>query len=137
VFTAGSAPIKVDPNGDFEVEQIYVSYVKLADPKARYPLLLWQWRRPHRRHLWRRSPTVSRVGRCSSCAPGTTSPMPSSVAAPPGARYPEIFTTEPWFRTKRQAWEDFRIGAVGSYRLAPAERVALPGQLFPTEAFDQ
>ena len=24
VFTAGSAPIKVDPNGDFEVEQMYV-----------------------------------------------------------------------------------------------------------------
>src|SRR5215510_14035880 len=41
VFTAGSAPIKVDPNGDFEVEQMYVSYIKLAQPKARYPLLLW------------------------------------------------------------------------------------------------
>ena len=41
VFTAGSAPIKVDPNGDFEVEQMYVSYTKLAQPKARYPLLLW------------------------------------------------------------------------------------------------
>jgi len=41
VFTAGSAPIKVDPNGDFEVEQMYVQYVKRANPKARYPLLLW------------------------------------------------------------------------------------------------
>src|SRR5713101_1042261 len=41
VFTAGSQPIKVDPNGDFEVEQMYVQYVKLAQPKARYPLLLW------------------------------------------------------------------------------------------------
>ena len=53
------------------------------------------------------------------------------------ARYPEIFTSEPLFRTKKQAWEDFRIGPVGSYKLNPAERVALPGQLFPTEAFDQ
>jgi len=41
IFTAGSAPIKVDPNGDFEVEQMYVQYVKRANPKARYPLLLW------------------------------------------------------------------------------------------------
>src|SRR5437899_2626155 len=41
VFTAGSAPIKVDPNGDFEVEQMYVGFIKLAQPKARYPLLLW------------------------------------------------------------------------------------------------
>jgi pimeloyl-ACP methyl ester carboxylesterase len=53
------------------------------------------------------------------------------------ARYPEIFTSEPLFRTKKQAWEDFRIGPVGSYKLNPTERVALPGQLFPTEAFDQ
>src|SRR4029453_4018055 len=41
VFTAGSAAVKVDPNGDFEVERMYVQYVKLASPKARYPLLLW------------------------------------------------------------------------------------------------
>ena len=40
-FTAGSSPIEVDPNGDFEVEQMYVHYVRLAQPKARYPLLLW------------------------------------------------------------------------------------------------
>jgi hypothetical protein len=30
VFTAGSAPIKVDPNGDFEVEQVYVQRVSPA-----------------------------------------------------------------------------------------------------------
>ena len=33
VFTAGSAPIKVDPNGDFEVEQMYVGFTKLAQPQ--------------------------------------------------------------------------------------------------------
>ena len=40
VFSAGTPPLKVNPNGDFEVEQMYVQYVKLADPKAKYPLLL-------------------------------------------------------------------------------------------------
>ena len=34
-------PIKVDPNGEFEVEQMYVQYVKLAKPKGKVPLLLW------------------------------------------------------------------------------------------------
>src|SRR5262245_46614755 len=33
VFTAGSPPVKFDPNGDFEVEQMYVQYVKLARPR--------------------------------------------------------------------------------------------------------
>jgi hypothetical protein len=104
VFTAGSAPIKVDPNGDFEVEQMRELRQARPPEGALSPLALGRCRRAWPR-LW--------------------------------ARYPEIFTTEPLFRTKKQAWEDFRIGAVGSYRLAPSERVALPGQLFPTEAFDQ
>src|SRR6266571_1941147 len=43
VFTAGAAPFKVDPNGEFEVEQMYVQYVKLFGPyaRAKYPLLMW------------------------------------------------------------------------------------------------
>src|SRR4051812_41740764 len=40
VFSAGAPPLKVDPNGEFEVEQMYAQYVKLRRPKARYPLLL-------------------------------------------------------------------------------------------------
>src|SRR6185295_12503182 len=35
VFTAGGPAVKVDPNGDFEVEQMYVQYVKLTSPKAK------------------------------------------------------------------------------------------------------
>ena len=41
VFTPGAPPIKVDPNGEFEVEQMYVQFVKLAQPKAKVPMLLW------------------------------------------------------------------------------------------------
>src|SRR5260221_2484683 len=40
VYSAGAPPLKVDPNGEFEVEQMYAQYVKLTNPKARYPLLL-------------------------------------------------------------------------------------------------
>ena len=41
VFSPGMPAIKVDPNGEFEVEQMYVQYVKLAQPKGKVPLLLW------------------------------------------------------------------------------------------------
>ena len=41
VFSAGMPAIKIDPNGEFEVEQMYVQYVKLAQPKAKVPILLW------------------------------------------------------------------------------------------------
>ena len=55
------------------------------------------------------------------------------------ARYPEIFKTEPFFRTKKEAWELFRLGPEGSgYNTDPARRVAFPeGTLFPVKAFDQ
>jgi hypothetical protein len=35
VFTPGSPPFKVNPNGDFEVEQMYVQYVKLHESSVR------------------------------------------------------------------------------------------------------
>ena len=40
-FTAGSAPRKVDPNGEFEVGQMYVQYVRLKKPRAKLPVLFW------------------------------------------------------------------------------------------------
>jgi hypothetical protein len=45
-FTAGMAPVKVDPNGQFEIEQMYVQYFKLAICAADVAR-----RRPHRGHL--------------------------------------------------------------------------------------
>jgi pimeloyl-ACP methyl ester carboxylesterase len=132
VFSPGAPPIKVDPNGEFAVEQMYVQFVKLAQPKAKVPILLWHgggltgvtWEtKPDGKPGWQQfflnagydvyvSDAVER-GRAS------------------WARYPEIFKSEPMFRTKKEAWELFRIGP--SYEA----KVAFEGQQFPIEAFDQ
>ena len=117
---------------------MYVQYVKLASPKARYPLLLW-----HGGGLtgvtWETKPDGQPGWQLFFLRAGhdvyVSDAMERGRAS--WARYPEIITSEPLFRTKKQAWEDFRIGAVGSYKLNPADRVALPGQLFPVEAFEQ
>src|SRR5262245_19066904 len=138
VLTAGAPPITVDLNGDFEIEQMYVQYVKLAQPKAKYPLLLW-----HGGGLtgvtWETKPDGQPGWQSFFLRAGHDVYVSDAVerGRASWARYPEIFTTEPLFRTKKQAWEDFRIGPVGSYKLNAAERVALPGQLFPVDAFDQ
>jgi pimeloyl-ACP methyl ester carboxylesterase len=135
VFTAGAPPLKVDPNGEFEVEQMYVQYVKLAQPTARFPLLLWHggglsgvtWEtKPDGKPGWQHfflnaghdvyvSDAVER-GRAS------------------WARYPEIYKSEPFFRSKKEAWELFRIGP--SYEVG-GRREPFEGQQFPIEAFDQ
>jgi len=135
VFTPGMPAIKVDPNGEFAVEQMYVQFVKLAQPKARLPILLWHgggltgvtWEsKPDGKPGWQQffleagydvyvSDAVER-GRAS------------------WARYPEVFQGEPLFRTKKEAWELFRIGP--SYEVG-GKREAFEGQQFPIDAFDQ
>ncbi len=40
-FTAGMAPVTVDPNGESETGQMYVHYVKLAKPALNLPILMW------------------------------------------------------------------------------------------------
>lgn len=138
VFSAGAPPLKVDPNGEFEVEQMYVQYVRLAQPKARYPLLLvhgggltgvtyetkpdgkpgWQAFFLDQGHDVYVSDAVER-GRAG------------------WARYPEIFKTEPMFRPKKEVWELFRIGPKDSYAAEPEKRHAYDGVQFPLASFDQ
>jgi hypothetical protein len=135
-FSTEGLPLIVDPNGEVEVEQMYVQFVKLAQPKFKLPLLLWHgggltgvtyetkpdghpgWQMYFLRAGWDTyvSDAVER-GRAS------------------WARYPEIFKTEPVFRTKKEAWELFRIGP--TYHPDSAQRLAYPQTEFPAEAFDQ
>ena len=41
VFTPGGVPAKVDPNGKYQVEQMYVQYFLPQNKKGKLPLLLW------------------------------------------------------------------------------------------------
>jgi pimeloyl-ACP methyl ester carboxylesterase len=138
VFTPGAPPLKLNPNGDFEVESLYARYTKLSAPKATVPMLLWHggglagttfetkpdgqpgWENFFLRAGWDVyvSDAVER-GRAG------------------WARYPEIFKSEPFFRPKKEALELFRIGDTDSYATEPARRTALPGTQFPVAAFDQ
>src|ERR1700682_6324711 len=40
-FTPGGVPAKVDPNGTYQVEQMYVQYFLPANERGAYPLLMW------------------------------------------------------------------------------------------------
>lgn len=41
VFGAGGVPAKIDPNGLYQVEQMYVQYFLPQNRKGKYPLLMW------------------------------------------------------------------------------------------------
>ena len=135
VFSPGAPSRRVDPNGEFEVEQMYVQYVKLAQPRAKLPILLW-----HGGGLtgvtWETKPDGKPGWQHFFLQNGYDTYVSDAVerGRASWARYPEIFKTEPLFRTKKEAWELFRIGP--TYEPG-GQRVAYEGHQFPVEAFDQ
>jgi pimeloyl-ACP methyl ester carboxylesterase len=134
VFSAGMPAIKVDPNGEFLAEQMYVQYVKLAQPRARLPLLLW-----HGGGLsgvtWETKPDGKPGWQQFFLNAGYDTYVSDAVerGRASWSRYPEIFKSEPVFRTKKEAWELFRLGP--TYEPG-GNRVAFDGQQFPVEALD-
>jgi pimeloyl-ACP methyl ester carboxylesterase len=137
VFSPGNPPVRVDPNGSFEIGQMYVQYVRLAAPRARQPLLLmhggglcgvcWETT-PDGRPGWQRR--FLEAGHDVFVADAVERGRAS------WARSPEFFAGEPLFRTKAEAWDLFRIGPPGSWRGSAGASAASPGQQFPVGAFD-
>lgn len=137
-FTANSPPMRVNPNGEFEVGQAYVQYVLLTSPKSPYPILMW-----HGGGLagptWETKPDGGEGWQNWFLRAGYDVYVSDAVerGRASWARFPEIYSVEPFFRPKSEAWELFRFGPPGSFSQKPAERKPYPGVAFPVEAMDQ
>jgi pimeloyl-ACP methyl ester carboxylesterase len=138
VFTPGGVPAKVDPNGLYQVEQMYVQYFIPQDEKGKFPLLLWHGggmtgvnyeTTPDGREGWRNY----------FIKKGWSTYVSDAVERGRSgwAMYPEIFKSEPLFLTKENPFERFRIGqGPNSYDKDPAKMKVLPGNQFPVEGYD-
>ncbi|MBI3371412.1 MAG: esterase [Betaproteobacteria bacterium] len=137
-FTPGGVPAKVDPNGVYQVEQMYVQYFIPQDQRGPLPLLMWHGgglsgvtyeTTPDGREGWLNF--FLRKGW----------PVYISDAVERGrsgwAMFPDVFKSEPVFLTKENPFERFRIGAgPGSYNKDPAKMKMKPGGQFPAEGYD-
>ncbi len=139
VFTPGGVPAKVDPNGLYQVEQMYVQYFIPARQRGSLPLLMWHGggltgvtyeSTPDGREGWlnyfvKRGWAVYNSDAVERGRSGW-------------AQYPDIFPGEPIFLTKENPFERFRIGAsgAGNYNKDPAKMKTLPGSQFPVEGYD-
>jgi pimeloyl-ACP methyl ester carboxylesterase len=132
----GGSRQKLDPNGTYLVEQMYVQYALPQTRKGKVPLLMWHgggftgvtyestpdgregWFNQFVRKGWDTyvSDAVER-GR-ASWAP------------------PEIFEGEPVFLTINVPWVGWRFGDPGSWDPDPSKRKPYPGIQFPLEAYD-
>jgi len=138
VFTPGGVPAKVDPNGVYQVEQMYVQYFIPQDQRGALPLLMWHGggltgvsfeTTPDGREGWlnfflKRGWAVYNSDAVERGRSGW-------------AMYPDVFKGEPVFLTKENPFERFRIGAgPGSYSKDPAKMKLLPGSQFPADGYD-
>ena len=135
-FTPGGVPAKIDPNGTYQVEQMYVQYFLPANERGAYPLLMWHGggltgvtyeTTPDGREGWlnyflRKGFSVYNSDAVERGRSGW-------------AQYPDIFKGEPVFLTTANPWERFRIGD-GPYDPDPAKRKLMPGSQFPNEGYE-
>ena len=138
VFTPGGVPAKVDLNGTYSVEAMYVQYFLPANRRGAVPLLMW-----HGGGLTGVSYESTPDGRegWMNFFVKQGWDVYNSDAVERGragwAMYPDIFKGEPVFLAKANPWERFRIGqSVGSWSTDPAQRKLMPNVQFPVEAYD-
>lgn len=138
VFTPGGVPAKVDPNGVYQVEQMYVQYFIPQNQRGALPLLMWHGgglsgvtyeTTPDGREGWlnyflKRGWAVYNSDAVERGRSGW-------------AMYPDIFKSEPLFLTKADPFQRFRIGTgAGSYHEDPVKRRVLPGNQFPMDGYE-
>ena len=135
LFSPGGVPAKIDPNGSYQVEQMYAQYFLQQNPKGKLPLLMWHgggltgvtyetkpdgspgWLNYFLRHGW---------------------DIYISDAMERGrSGWTDKFKGDPVFLPLGDPWERFRLGPPGSWNDDRAKRVTYPGMQFPIDAYEQ
>ncbi len=135
VFTPGGVPAKVDPNGTYQVEQMYSQFFLVQNRKGKLPLLMW-----HGGGLSGVTYETKPDGK-----PGWLNyflrqgwDVYISDAMERGrSGWTNQFKGEPVFLPLGDPWERFRIGPIGSWSPEAAKRKTYPGTQFPIEAYEQ
>jgi pimeloyl-ACP methyl ester carboxylesterase len=131
-FSKGSPPAEVDPNGLYQVEQMYVQYFLPQQRRGKFPLLLWHGgglsgvtyeTTPDGREGWLNM--FVRFGwdvyNCDAVERGRS-----------GFASRDVWPSDPLHLPKADPFTRFRMGSSWSAE----EFVAHPGQQFPVEAYD-
>jgi pimeloyl-ACP methyl ester carboxylesterase len=133
----GGPLTKLDPNGKYMVEQMYVQYFLPKNKKGKLPLLLWHGggltgvtyeSTPDGRDGWMQF--FIRKG-------WDTYVSDAVERGRSGFASPDIWPSEPTFLPYADPFERFRIGeGEGSWNDDPSKRKVLQGSQFPVEAYD-
>ena len=138
VSTTGGPVHPIDPNGEIMARQMYVQYVRLAEPQSPSPLLMW-----HGGGMtgvnWETTPDGRPGWQMFFLRAGFDTYVSDAVerGRASWAPYPEVYPDAPYFRTSKEAWEEtFRFGPAGSWHPDPERRRTHPGLRFPVTHFE-
>jgi pimeloyl-ACP methyl ester carboxylesterase len=135
VFTPGGVPAKVDPNGKYQVEQMYAQYFLVQNRRGKLPLLMW-----HGGGLsgvtYETKPD-GQPGWLNYFLRQGWDTYISDAMERGRAGWTDKFKGDPVFLPLGDPWERFRVGPIGSWNDDKARRVTYPGVQFPTEAYEQ
>jgi pimeloyl-ACP methyl ester carboxylesterase len=135
VFTPGGVPAKVDPNGTYQVEQMYVQYYLPQNKKGRLPILLW-----HGGGLsgvtYETKPD-GQPGWLNYFVGKGWDTYVSDAVERGRSGWSNTFKGDPVFLPLGDPWERFRVGPIGSWNADKGKRVTYPGTQFAIEAYEQ
>jgi len=135
VFTPGGVPAKMDPNGKYQVEQMYVQYFLPQNRRGKLPLLLW-----HGGGLtgatYETKPDGGDGWLTYFIRKGWDTYISDAVERG-RAGWTNTFKGEPLFLPVGDPWERFRIGPPRSWNDDKAKRASYPGVQFPIDAYEQ
>jgi hypothetical protein len=135
VFTPGGVPAKMDPNGKYQVEQMYVQYFLPQNRRGRLPLLMW-----HGGGLtgvtYETTPD-GREGWLTYFIRKGWDTYISDAVERGRAGWTDTFKGDALSLPLGDPWERFRIGPPGSWNDDKAKRTTYSGAQFPIEAYEQ
>jgi pimeloyl-ACP methyl ester carboxylesterase len=135
VFTPGGVPARMDPNGKYQVEQMYVQYFLPQHRKGKMPLLLW-----HGGGLtgvtYETKPDGGEGWLNFFIRQGWDTYISDAVERGRSG-WTNTFKGDPVFLPFGDPWERFRIGPPGSWNNEKDKRTTYPGAQFPTAAYEQ
>jgi hypothetical protein len=135
LFSPGGVPFTIDPNGAYQVEQMYAQYFLVQNRRGKLPLLMW-----HGGGLtgvtYETKPDGEPGWLTYFLRRGWDTYI-SDAMERGRSGWSKTFEGDPISLPVNDLWERFRIGPPGSWNDEKAKRMTYPGVQFPIDAYEQ
>lgn len=133
-YASDAAPLRVDPNGEYQQGQVYAQFVHLGSPRCPWPILFLN-SGTSTGAMWESTPDGRAGWQSFFLRQGYNTVLVDAVGKGRAswARFPDIFV-EPVFRPNEETWPLLRIGP--RYDTDRNKRAVFHGGRFPVHCWE-